>query len=119
MIRVCVVRLYLSCTVKVILEFKRSDGKITVNEQDRMTDIQTFSENLYSSILNVVVMVLQCNDFGHNLQFGKLSDEKKKIKNFNVDGEITLEECEKSFKMGNHQLMMDIQLSSTSNFSVS
>ena len=77
MIRVCIVRLYLSCTVKVILEFKRSDGKITVNEQDRMTDIQTFSENLYSSILNVVVMVLQCNDFGHNLQFGKLSDEKK------------------------------------------
>ena len=37
----------------------------------------------------------------------------------NLDGEITLEECEKSFKMGNHPVMMDIQLCSTSNFSVS
>lgn len=27
----------------------RSDGKILVNEQDIMTDIQTFNENLYSS----------------------------------------------------------------------
>ena len=49
MICVCVVRLHLSCTVKVILEFKRSDGKITVNEQDIITDIRTFSENLCSS----------------------------------------------------------------------
>ena len=34
---------------KVISELKRSDGKIIVNDQDIMTDIQTFYENLYSS----------------------------------------------------------------------
>ena len=34
---------------KVISELKRSDGKTVVNEQEIMTAIQTFYENLYSS----------------------------------------------------------------------
>ena len=74
---------------KVISELKRSDGKIIVNDQDVMTDIQTFYENLYSSNIDH-----NCNafiDFSRDLQFAKLSDEEKP----NLDGEITLEECEK------------------------
>ena len=74
---------------KVISELKRSDGKIIVNDQDIMTDIQTFYENLYSS--NIDHSSNAFIDFGRDLQFAKLSDEKKS----NLDGEITLEECEK------------------------
>ena len=74
---------------KVISELKRSDGKTVVNEQEIMTAIQTFYENLYSSDIdhrsnNVFY------DFGRNLQFAKLSDEEM----LDLDGEITLEECE-------------------------
>ena len=65
---------------KVISELKRSDGKTIVNEQDIMTAIQTFYENLCSSEI----------DHSSNLQFAKLSDEEK----INLDGEITVEECE-------------------------
>ena len=74
---------------KVISELKRSDGKTVVNEQEIMTAIQTFYENLYSSDIdhrsnNVFY------DFGRNLQFAKLSDEEM----LDLDGEITSEECE-------------------------
>ena len=83
---------------KVISELKRSDGKTVVNEQEIMTAIQTFYENLYSSDIdhhsnNVFY------DFGRNLQFAKLSDEEM----LDLDGEITLEECEtilNTFKNG-------------------
>ena len=47
---------------KVISELKRSDGKTVVNEQEIMTAIQTFYENLYSSDIdhsnNVFFMTL-------------------------------------------------------------
>ena len=73
---------------KVILELKRSDGKTIVNEQDKMTAIQTFYENLYSSEIDHSSNGFY--DFGRDLQFAKLSDEEK----INLDGEITVEECE-------------------------
>ena len=73
---------------KVISELKRSDGKTIVNEQDIMTAIQTFYENLYSSEIDHSSNGFY--DFGHDLQFAKLSDEEK----INLDGEITVEECE-------------------------
>lgn len=83
-----------------------------------MTAIRTFYENLYIS--NIDHSSNGFYDFGCNLQCTKLSDEEK----ITLDGEITLEECETishtiHFKMGNHQGMMVIQLSSTNNFSVS
>ena len=74
---------------KVISELKRSDGKIFVYDQDIITDIQTFYENLYSS--NIDHSSNAFIDFGRDLQFAKLPDEEKS----NLDGEITLEECEK------------------------
>ena len=73
---------------KVISELKRSDGKTVVNEQEIMTAIQTFYENLYSSDIDHSNNVFY--DFGRNLQFAKLSDEEM----LDLDGEITLEECE-------------------------
>ena len=78
-----------NCNKKVISELKRSDGKIIVNDQDIMTDIQTFYENLYSS--NIDLSSNAFIDFGRDLQFAKLSDEEKS----NLDGKIMLEECEK------------------------
>jgi len=50
---------------KVISELKRSDGKIIVNDQDIMTDIQTFYENFYSS--NIDHSSNAFIDFGRNL----------------------------------------------------
>ena len=73
---------------KVISQLKRSDGKTIVNEQDIMTAIQTFYENLYSSHIDHSSNGF--HDFVRDLQFAKLPDEKK----INLDGEITLEECE-------------------------
>ena len=73
---------------KVISELKRSDGKTIVYEQDTMTSIQTFYENLYSSDIDHSSNGFY--DFGRDLQFAKLSDEEK----INLDGEITVEECE-------------------------
>ena len=73
---------------KVISELKRSDGKTIVNEQEIMTAIQTFYENLYSSDIDHSSKGFY--DFGRDLQFAKLSDEEM----LNLDGEITLEECE-------------------------
>ena len=73
---------------KVISELKRSDGKTIINEQDVMTAIQTFYENLYSSDIDHSSNGFY--DFGRDLQFTKLSDEEK----INLDGEITVEECE-------------------------
>ena len=70
---------------KDISELNRSDGKTIVNEQERMTAIQTFYENLYSSDIDHSFY-----DFGRDLQFAKLSDEEM----LNLEGEITLEECE-------------------------
>jgi len=78
-----------NCNKKVISELKRSDGKIIVNDQDIMTNIQTFYENLYSS--NIDLSSNAFIDFGRDLQFAKLSDEEKS----NLDGKIMLEECEK------------------------
>ena len=75
---------------KVISELKRSDGKTIVNEQDIMTSIQTFYENLYSSDIDHSRNGFY--DFGCDLQFAKLSDEK-----INLDGEITVEESETLF----------------------
>ena len=72
----------------VISELKRSDGKTIVKEQDIMTAIETFYENLYSSDIDHSSNSFY--DFGHDLQFAKLSDEEKR----NFDGEIMLEECE-------------------------
>ena len=73
---------------KVTSELKRSDGKTVVNEQEIMTAIQTFDENLYSSDIDHSNNGFY--DFGRNLQFAKLSDEEM----LDLDGEITLEECE-------------------------
>ena len=73
---------------KVISELKRSDGKTIVNEQDIMTAIQTFYENLYSSEIDHSSNGFY--DFGRDLQFAKLSDKEK----INLDGEIMVEECE-------------------------
>ena len=52
---------------KVISELKRSDGKTIVNEQDIMTAIQTFYENLYSSDIDHSSNGFY--DFGRDLQF--------------------------------------------------
>ena len=80
---------------KDISELKRSDGKIVVNDQDIMTDIQTSYENLYSSNIDQLLNIDRSSnafiDFGRDLQFAKLSDEEKS----NLHGEITLEEYEK------------------------
>ena len=99
-----------SYTKIVILELKKSDWKTVVNEQEIMTAIQTFYENLYSSDIDHSNNGFY--DFGRDLQFAKLSDEM-----LDLDGEITLEECEKILNTF-HQGMMVIQLSSTNNFSV-
>ena len=73
---------------KVISERKRSDGKTIVNEHaGDMTAIQTW-ENLYRSDIDHSSRGFY--DFGRDLQFPKLSDEEM----FNLDGELTLEECE-------------------------
>ena len=55
---------------KVISELKRSDGKTIVNEQDIMTSIQTFYENLYSSDIDHSSNGFY--DFGRDLHFAKL-----------------------------------------------
>ena len=73
---------------KVISELKREDGKTIVNEQEIMTAIQTFYENLYSSDIDHSSKGFY--DFGRDLQLAKLSEEEM----LNLDGEITLEECE-------------------------
>ena len=73
---------------KVISELKRADGNTIVNEQEIMTAIQTFYENLYSSDIDHSSKGFY--DFGRDLQFAKLSGEEM----LNLDGEITLEECE-------------------------
>ena len=74
---------------KVISERKRSDGKTIANEDAGDNDsIQTFYEHLYSSDIDHSSRGFY--DFGRDLQFAKLSDEEM----LNLDGEITLEECE-------------------------
>ena len=73
---------------KVISELKRADWNTIVNEQEIMTAIQTFYENLHSSDIDHSSKGFY--DFGRDLQFAKLSDEEM----LNLDGEITLEECE-------------------------
>ena len=74
---------------KVISERKRSDGKTIANEDAGDNDsIQTFYEHLYSSDIDHSTRGFY--DFGRDLQFAKLSDEEM----LNLDGEITLEECE-------------------------
>ena len=81
-----------------------------------MTDIQTFHENLYSS--NIDHSSNAFIDFGRDLQFAKSSDEEK----LNLDGEITLEECEKilnTFQNGKSPGDDGYTAEFTSNFSVS
>ena len=74
---------------KVISELKRPDGKTVVNEQEIMSEIQSFYEKLYSSDIDHSDSVF--NNFGLDLKFPILSDEEKT----NLEGKITLEECEK------------------------
>ena len=65
-------------------------GKLlSMKMQEIMTAIQTFYENLYSSDFSHSSRDFY--EFGRDLQFAKLSDEEM----LNLDGEITLEECEK------------------------
>ena len=77
---------------KVISELKRPDGKTVVNEQEIMSEIQSFYEKLYSSDIDHNDSVF--NNFGLDLKFPILSDEEKT----NLEGKITLEECEKILK---------------------
>ena len=77
---------------KVIKELKRPDGKITVNDHEIMSDIETFYKNLYTS--NVETNSDAFNGFIDNLSFAKLSNEDK----MSLEGEITREECKNILK---------------------
>ena len=77
---------------KVIKELKRPDGKITVNDHEIMSDIETFYKNLYTS--NVETNSNAFNGFIDNLIFAKLSNEDK----MSLEGEITREECKNILK---------------------
>ena len=74
---------------KIIIKklYQNSKGRmgklLSMNRIILMTAIQTFYENLYSS--NIDHSSNGFYDFGHDLQFAKLSDEK-----INHDGQITL-----------------------------
>ena len=77
---------------KVIIELKQPDGKITVNDHEIMSDIETFYKNLYTS--NIETNSDAFDGFVHNLNFAKLSNEEK----MSLEGEITREECKNILK---------------------
>ncbi|KAL9953780.1 hypothetical protein ACROYT_G041245 [Oculina patagonica] len=77
---------------KVITEIKREDGKILVEEDEIMKEIESFYENLYASHDEDNN---ECfNDFVHDLQTVKLTDEEREA----LEGYITIEECSKVLK---------------------
>ena len=77
---------------KVITGLKQPDGKITVNDHEIMSDIETFYKNLYTS--NIETNSDAFDGFVHNLNFAKLSNEEK----MSLEGEITREECKNILK---------------------
>ena len=77
---------------KVITEIKREDGKILVEEDEIMKEIESFYENLYASHDEGNNGAF--NDFVRDLQTVKLTDEERE----DLEGYITIEECSKVLK---------------------
>jgi len=77
---------------KVIKEIKREDGKILVEEDETMKEIESFYENLYTSHDEDNNEAF--NDFVRDLQTDKLTDEERE----DLEGYITIEECSKVLK---------------------
>ena len=77
---------------KVITEIKREDGKILVDEDEIMKEIESFYKNLYASHDEGNNGAF--NDFVRDLQTVKLTDEERE----DIEGYITIEECSKVLK---------------------
>ena len=77
---------------KVITEIKREDGKILVEEDEIMKEIESFYENLYASHDEGNNGAF--NDFVRDLQTVKLTGEERE----DLEGYITIEECSKVLK---------------------
>ena len=78
--------------LKVIMEMKREDSKILVEEDEIMREIESFYENLYA--LHDEDNSEAFNDFVRDLQTDKLTDEERE----DLEGYITIEECSKVLK---------------------
>ena len=74
---------------KVITEIKREDGKILVEEDEIMKEIESFYENSYTSHDEDNNEAF--NDFVCDLQTDKLTDKERE----DLEGYITIEECSK------------------------